>query len=469
MTIKYLTLIGLAMLSSAMMTACSSAANGDAADSGDGIDNTRFIAGTSAIGAPGSYSNNCLGTACARANSDGNYLLVTEATQSSLVSSDLALSNGSPRRLYSRYRYDDGLTSALVNINPTTHALLDAWSVYSESTPDTMITIEDCAEDITCAGRLASSFTENVEETMLSRLEELLGEAYPAGRSPFDDIYFADQEDPLDVMHDYLTFVVTATDFEVRNNNGDILTSTSIASLIRDADLSSVAITDDEFSAAQLIDPTEIGTPTFDLEFSVRISPSATGTAPVDFLVTATEIWSENSPVTFTHDLTLASGTTLNFDGDIVETTVAEGGQHVWVVTATDSAGNVLTEGRELTVRGIDPLDPVFGGEGSCLTPEPLNANSQNTCQEAQNGSLSSCDIINSGSVALITSPAPCARETQNDGDLYGVCTLLDIELRVFTYENPRRPNNVETFLEAQTRVAQQCANILDGNWSTEP
>lgn len=441
-------------------------ASDDAAgeDGGSSDPVLRTIAGNSAIGRPASWSNNCLAEACARADSDGNYLLLTEVAASALLWSDIPFADGSSQQLFSRYRLDDAITTSLVNINPSTHTILDIWSMTQEGQ-----SIDQCANDAACEASLLASFTEEVEGTIISAMDELLGDAWPAERNPFTDVYVADPEDPLDAMHDTLQFVVTETDLAVYNNNGELLTSAPLNRIVLGLPMTDFALTSAQYTNARALPP-ESATPNA-ITISATLSPSQPSTPPVALTVNASASTSPNGELMLSHDLTLASGTTTTFSGEIVSTDITEPGSHVWVITGTDTTGASRTQGFVISVLSTDTEEEAtFGGEGSCITPaEELDANTWNVCQEVQNGATSQCDTINTTSIALVESPAPCAHQEQNDGALLGLCTLLVNEIRIFFYENPARPNNVETFAEKQARFAAYCADTFEGDWATSP
>jgi len=447
----------------AILAACTSDENGTN-DEEDADPIYRNIAGTSAIGRPGAWSNNCLGESCARAGAMGNYLIAAETAESALMWSDIPEGDGTTRRLYSRYRYDESLTSALVNINPSTHAILDIWSNYNQNT-----SINLCADNPICATALIASFSESIEDTITSQIDALLGDAWPAGRNPFEDIYIAEESDALDLMHDYLSFVVSSEDLTIFDNTGTELTSAPINQLVNSVSLSNIAVTNPQYVEAQQHEPEIPNENIIYLSFS--INPSRPTTAPFNVTVNTSRSSSVNSgEITFEHNLTLASGFSYDFEGDIVSTVIEEGGNHIWVATATDSTGFTKSMGYVIQALSAEDDTPQFGGEGSCVTPAPLTPNVQNLCEEVQNGSsLGDCDTISSPSITLVESPAPCASEVQNDGDLLGVCTIETSEVRIFHYENPVRLNLIETFEEKQARIGNQCSVNFLGEWSTTP
>ena len=427
-------------------------------------DIVRTIAGTSAIGRAGRWSNNCLNDACVRADSQGNFLLATPVSNSALMYSDIPEADGTNIRLYSRYRLDDGITTSLVNINPSTQAIMDIWSRSSQG-----LSIDLCAADATCTEALLSSFSESIEQTIIDQLDAFVGEAWPAGRNPFDDVYIANTTDALDDMHDHLQFVVTDADFIIFDNEGIELARTTINNLTRNVNLAASALSLSQYNDARTIEPTIPSQNTITL--SATIDPNQPTLAPTEVTVDASRSSSLTGDLTFSHDLTLASGSTIEYEGANVTTTINESGDQIWVITATDPSGHTRTQGYVIQLLSGDNTEPVFGGEGSCITPlTALNANTQNICEEAQNGTqLGECDVLNSSSITLVESPAPCAHEQQNGGDLLGVCTILSNEIRLFQYINTERPNNTETFSEQQTRFNEQCVTILGGTWSATP
>jgi hypothetical protein len=442
-----------------------------AGDDGSGTENssqdavTRTIAGTSAIGRPGSWSNNCLNESCARADESGNYLLATTVAGNTLMYSDIPFSDGSTTRLYSRYRLDEDITTTLVNINPSTHAILDIWSTLNHGQA-----IDLCSMDPVCETQLLASFTTDIEDTIVNQFDALLGDAWPAGRNPFDDVYIADPDvDALDLMHDHLQFVISNRDLIIFDNLGNEISRASLNQLTQSLNLGNQVLSTATYNDALQLPPEQ---PVANgITLSASITPSQATTAPVDLTVNVSRSESTYGDLSFVHNLTVPSGVTTEFTGDIVSTTLTEGGSNIWVVTATDTTGLSRTQGYVITVLGGENDEPAFGGEGSCTTPESaLTANTQNLCIESQNGSeLGECDVITTSSVSLVTSPAPCAHQTQNEGDLLGVCTVLYNETRVFNYENPLRPNFAETFEEKQARLQRHCVDIIEGAWATSP
>jgi hypothetical protein len=476
MTSKSLTTLTIVPALLVMLLGCAQPAGTGTTDTAAAADAAaavvyRQIAGTSALGRAGSWSSNCLDsdgtTECSRADVDGNYLLSMPVGQSQLMWSDIPESDGTTVRLYSRYRHEDGLTSALVNINPSTHAVLDIWSNYSQEG----LSLELCAEDATCAAALLTGFTATVEQTIVAQLDELLGDAWPVGRDPFGDVYLADPTlDELDLMHDTLGFVVSSAGLSVIDNAGEVLTQVALSGLLRAADLTGLILT-----SAQIVAAVDLPIPNPEkivISLQLSVVPTLAKSAPVQVRVNDRGSSSEaGGELTFSHDLTLAGGTSLSFSGPDIETTITAGGDHNWVVTATDIDGFRITQGYVISVLNGSDGVPTYGGAGSCLTPlTGLTANALNQCHEEQNGTaLGSCDQLDSGSVSLIKSPAPCAREVQHEGALFGVCTWVDSELRVFHYENPLRLNLAELFSERQSRVATECISAAGNLWSVTP
>ena len=461
---KKLTTLTFISLCASLLIGCAddpAAANSDD-NTASGI--IRQIAGTSAIGRAGRWSNNCVNEACARADANGNYLIATDVATSALMWSDIPEADGSSIRLYSRYRLDDAITTSLVNINPSTDAILDIWARASQGQ-----SIDLCASDSVCASALMTSFTEATERTIIDQLDEFIGDAWPAGRNPFDDVYIVSSSDALDVMHDHLQFIVTDTELQVIDNNSEVLASTSIQNLTRDISLTNSALTLSQYNEARAIDPTIPSQNSITL--SATIDPSQPTNAPTTVTVDASRSTSPIGDLTFSHDLSLTTGETIEFEGDIVSTSIEVSGNQIWVVTATDINGHTRTQGYVIQLLADDNSEPVFGGEGSCITPaSAMTANIQNICEETQNGSeLGQCDVLNSSSVTLSESPAPCAHEQQNGGDLLGICTMLANESRVFHYVNPLRLINIETFEDQQARVGKQCEDSFSGTWSTTP
>ncbi len=447
-----------------MMNGCGSATDSDPiGDETPAV--SRTIAGTSALGRAGSWSANCIADVCARADADGNYLLASTVSNSSLMWTDIPEADGSTVRLYSRYRLDEDITTTLVNINPGTHTVLDIWSRSQKN-----LSIDACAQDTDCADSVLEAFSPSVETLIVGQLDALAGDAWPSGRSPFDDVYVADPAiDALDQLFDHIQFVVTEDDVILFDNNGNELTRAPLSRFDRSVSLEGYTLSNSDYQNALGI-PANIPSRSA-ISLAAVISPSQPTYAPTTVSVNASGSSSLNGDLTFRHELTLTDGTTQSFDGAIVSTTIELSGQQIWVITATDPTGLSRTQGYIIQLWANDTDEPVFGGEGSCITPAlAMNANTQNLCEEAQNGStLGECDILNSSSVILEQSPAPCAHQTQNGGELLGVCTIISNEVRVFQYVNPLRPNNVETFDEKQARVRGQCTNNLAGTWSATP
>lgn len=463
---KYLSVINLIISFGLLaLSACSSDDSNTANDATGDDDGTviRQIAGTSALGRAGSWSANCLEDTCVRADVDGNYLMATEVSSSTLMWTDIPQADGSTLSYYSRYRLVAEITTSLVNLNPSTDAILDVWSRQQQNQ-----SIDSCALTSGCVNALLASFSEDVEELMVAQFAELLSVAWPEGRNPFSDIYTADATDELDVMHDYLQYVVTADELLIYDNNSAVLTRVDHARLVRPVSLDSEQLTSTAFAAAQTIDPP---TPVDNaVSMVISVSPSQPTLAPAEVQVNASRSSSPNGELDFSHDLTLASGITEEFTGATVTTTISEAGNHSWVTTGSDVAGLSRTVGTVIQLLSSVDTEPTYGGNGSCLTPaSAMDANTQNLCQEVENGSSLQCDVTTSGSITLVSSPAPCAHQTQNDGNLIGVCQLLIEELRILYYENPLRLNTAESLTEKQARLADYCTGGLLGNWSLSP
>lgn len=456
-----------ALLVALFLLSCAGDDDGNGQAESDAETVVRQIAGTAAIGRPASWSSNCLNEAtCARADDQGNFLLATEADHTSLMWSDVPLSDGNTQRVYSRYRWQEEITTTLVNINPSTHAVLDIWSVVSQG-----VSIDTCADTPACQSALMASLTESQEDTIIDQLDALLGEAWPAGRNPFEDIYTADPSvDALDDMHDHFLFVVNGDDqlFQVFNNDGnEPVTEVSLSSLTSPVSLAESTLTGDQYETALAIDPPpEAANP---IELVLSVSPAQPTRVPYSVTLNAVNSSSPFGNLSFSHELTLPDGTTQQFNGDQVTSDFTQGGNHVWVVTAVDETGRSRTDGLVLTALTGDE-EPTFGGEGSCITPaSSMTANTLNICEESQNGGQYQCDTLSASSVTLIESPAPCPLQSQNEGDLLGLCTIITNEVRVLFYENPLRPNNAEDFTEKQARVADYCDDNFGGDWSVSP
>ncbi|MDN3650251.1 hypothetical protein QWZ13_15140 [Reinekea marina] len=457
-----------------LVAACASddEGSGTNSDTEDAIEYQR-ISGTSALGRPGRWATNCLGTACAGSNSEGFYLLSAEVDAASLMFSDIPEADGTTIRLHGLYRHDAERSSSMVNFNPSTQAILDAYSQYSSAT-----SIDECALEATCSQQLLTGFTTDVEETMISQLSTLMGAIWPENYNPFSDVYIADPNPAsptytaLDQMHDMFDFVVADGNWQVLDNNGDLISSVPLDLLMINNPNAITPLTDEQLTRAAALDvpPPPSGNP-ITLIYQTSPSLAAELQPPASFAVDASRSRSLNpGDLLFSHELTDPEGFRVLFEGAGVSTTLEKPGNHVWLIRATDSAQATLVQGFVIRVAADENADPIFGGDGSCYTPSPLSANQLNYCIETQNGGrLGACEPINSGSIVTQFSPAPCASEVQNDGALFGVCTIEASELRYFLYDNLNRPNNADSFQDKQQDTADLCRLFFQGDWSDNP
>jgi hypothetical protein len=431
------------------------------------------ISGTTALGRPGSWATNCLDEACAGSNAEGFYLLSAQTNSSTLMFSDIPEADGTTVRLYSRYRHDAEVTSSLVNFNPSTHAILDAWSTLNQQS-----SIEECAVDVSCPTALLSGFTPDVEATMVSQVAAIMGPMWPEGRNPFSDVYIADPNpaspsyDALDRLHDYFHFEVSGEYWLVLDNQGNELSRTPLDSLLNDNPNTLVPLTEIQLqeSVELPIPPAPARNP-ISLVYSTTPSLANSIDPPLLFEVDSSRSRSDNpGELTITHEVTDPDGFRETYNGAVAATTLELPGNYIWLITVADAANYSLTRGFVIQVAAIEGAAPVFGGAGSCFTPAPLSVNSLNTCMETQNGgAFGVCEPVNSGSIHTQYSPAPCANEVQNEGALFGTCTIVTSELKLFFYDNPERPNNADSFERKQQDTATLCTLFFEGEWSNTP
>ena len=431
------------------------------------------ISGTTALGRPGSWATNCLADACAGSNAEGFYLLSADTNSSALMSSDIPEADGSVVKLYSRYRHDAEVTSSLVNFNPSTHAILSAWSYLNRQE-----SLTDCAVDSTCSTALISNFTSDIEATIVSQVAAIMGPMWPEDRSPFSDVYIADPDptsqtyDALDRLHDYFTFEVTENHWLVLDNEGYELSRTPLEALLINNTSSVVPLTDAQIEdAVELaVAPPPAGNP-ITLVYSTSPSTANLIDSPVLFEVDASNSRSLNAgELTITHEVTDPNGFREIYTGSVASTTLDIAGNYIWLIRVVDATNHSLVRGFVIPIAATEGAEPVFGGEGSCFTPAPLSKNNLNLCIETQNGgSLGVCKPTNTSAVHTQFSPAPCAEEVQNDGALFGACTIVSSEVRIFFYDNPERPNNADSFDQKQQDTAILCTTWFEGEWSNTP
>lgn len=428
--------------------------------------NTQYydLAGTVALGRPGQWAQVCINTDCTRANNAGNYRLSLPLSQSQLVRAAVPEANGSLTWLTSLYRHTPGTTSVMLNINPTTTALLDAWSQFSRAQ-----TLDNCLLTTSCQQALVQSFSASIQNETNERLGHWLGNAWAGPRDPFNDLYLADPDlDWLDDLHDHLHFNALPASLEVSDNQGNVIGSVSYIDLFSNGyptPLLSADITD----AFALPVPPPGGSNL--ITVVLKVSPGATFDAPRIIRLDASDSYtSPFGPLTFVQELVAPDGSVQRFTEGNVTTSVIRPGPYSWVVTVSDSAGNRNILGLILQVGSQDPLaNPTFGASGSCPTdPNKIDANSINLCEEPlDGGDYGSCVPVLTGGTKTTYSPARCATNSQNGGALLGVCTDLDIELRVFYYLNPLR-NTGESVSAQRSRLAQEC-NLHGSRWSNQP
>lgn len=460
----------------ACLTAALCACSQDESGSGSG-DGARLyhLAGTVAVGRPGQWANVCIDDDCTRANNAGNYRLSLPLTRSALIHADVPEVDGKITRLTSLYRHASSVRNQIVNMNPTTTALLEAWSQYRMGQ-----TLEDCLDASIlpgCERSLVDSFSLGVQEHASARLGNWLGTAWSSNppRDPFSDLYLADPAlDWLDDLHDHFHFNAAAAELELNNNN-DILIGTLPYIYLFGAYATS-PLDPDVITDAKSIPPDEPDEGDNLIVMFMDVSPGRSFDAPRTIRLDASDTYSKsmlpNNTLTFRQELVDPDGNVRRFNDDNLTTDVTRPGPHTWIVTVTDDAGNLNTEGIVLQVSSKDPTaNPSFGAAGSCPTdPTQMNANSVNFCEEPLDGGkeYGVCIPVPSGSYKSIHSPARCSTTSQNGGALLGVCTELSIELRVFFYVNPYRDTG-ETFEQQRSRWRTDCLKAPGTSWSNQP
>lgn len=454
----------------ACLTAALCACSQDDGGSGSG-DGARLyhLAGTVAVGRPGQWANVCIDDDCTRANNAGNYRLSLPLTQSELVRAAVPAENGNFTELTSLYRHSTNVSDVIVNLNPTTTALLEAWSRFSLGQ-----TLDNCIDSQPgCARSLISSFTPGVEQQATEQLGEWLGNVWSPPRNPFSDPYLADPAlDWLDDIHDHLHFTTTDAELEVTDNQGNPVDNLPYVNLFTSSD-AATADSSKIADAMALPIPSPSGGNLIVIDMDV--SPGATFNAPRTIRLDVSDSYSNatlpGNTLSFVQELVDPDGNVRRFNSSNLTTTVNRPGPHNWVVTVTDDANNRNTLGLVLQVGSDNPLaNPTFGAAGSCPTdPLKMNINSVNFCEESLDGSrvYGTCEPVTSGPSQSIHSPARCSTTTQNGGSLLGVCTELPIELRVFYYVNPLSVSG-ESFSAHRSRLAQDCRSA-GMSWSNQP
>lgn len=454
----------------ACLTAALCACSQDDGGSGSG-DGARLyhLAGTVAVGRPGQWANVCIDDDCTRANNAGNYRLSLPLTRSELIHADVPEVDGKITRLTSLYRHSPSVSNQIVNLNPTTTALLEAWSRFNMGQ-----TLDDCIDSQPgCARSLISSFTSGVQQQATEQLGEWLDNVWSPPRNPFSDPYLADPAlDWLDNLHDHLHFTAAAAELEVTDNQGNAVDSLPYVNLFTSSDAALI----DSSKVSDAMDlPVPSPSGSNPIVVDLDVSPGASFNAPRTIRLDASGSYSNAIPptntLTFVQELVDPDGNVRRFSDSNLTTRVARPGPHNWVVTVTDDAGNLNTLGIVLQVASDDPLaNPSFGASGSCPTnPLKMNINSVNFCEESLDGSniYGTCVPVTSGPSQSIHSPARCSTTTQNGGALVGVCTELPIELRVFYYVNPLSVSG-ETFSAQRSRLARDCTSA-GMSWSNQP
>lgn len=446
-----------------ILAGCSQSGD-DSAGGGSGDDPQLYrLAGTVAIGRPGAWAEVCIDTECSRANDEGVYRLLGERRGSALISATIANADQSEIELTSLYRHKSAQTVALVNINPTTDALLDSWSRYQLGQ-----SLTDCKLSTSCSNDLITSFTADRQLAAQQQLQDWLAPRWQTARNPFTDPYIADPSaDWLDDLHDHLRLEATETGLNAVDNEADILATLDYDTLF-DSNASLLAVGDDALTAAYSLPP---ASPANNNPISIDYlaSPSSPFTVPVDWRVDVRGSTSMfQGGLAFEHTLVGPDGRVTTGTGGQFFATLSDPGPYTWTVVVTDSEGNQATDGLALQANASDVVEnPSFGAEGSCSTA-PLTANASNVCiSTVDGGSLGACEATSSGSTQTQYSPAPCSPVSQQSGVFLGTCTSVLHQVRVYHYDNPLR-NTGETLSEQRTRLRIKCVN--EGRaWSSEP
>lgn len=452
----------IAALLGLILTACSQSGDNSAGASGTEPPLYR-LTGTVAIGRPGAWAEVCIDTDCSRANDKGVYRLLGERRGSALVSATIENADQTEVELASLYRHESAQTVALVNINPTTNALLDSWSRYQLGQ-----SLADCKLSTSCSDNLITSFTAERQLAAQQQLQNWLTPRWQTTRNPFTDPYIADPSaDWLDDLHDHLDLEATDTGLNAVDNEADILATLDYDTLF-DRNASLLAVAEEALAAAYLLPPV-LPADNNPITIDYLASPSSPFTVPVAWQVDvrgSTSMLQGN--LTFEHTLVGPDGRVTTAIGGQFFANLSDPGPYTWTVVVTDSEGNQATDGLALQANASDVVDnPGFGAEGSCST-SPLTANASNVCiSTVDGGSLGTCKPNSSGSTQTQYSPAPCSPVSQQGGAFLGSCTSVLNQVRVYHYNNPLR-NTGETLSEQRTRLHNQC--ISEGRaWSSEP
>jgi hypothetical protein len=448
---------------SLILAACSQSGDSDSGRSGTDVP-LYLLSGTVATGRAGSWAEVCIEGDCSRANSEGVYRLLEERSSSALLTASIPNADQTTTELTSLYRHDTGQTVALVNVNPTTNALLDSWSRSRQSRP-----LADCILSTTCRDELASSFTSDRQGSAQQQLQNWLAPYWETARNPFSEPYVADPEaDWLDDLHDHLRLEATEFGLNAVDNEGAVLATLRYETLFDDrASLTQIGQT--TLDAAYAINPPlPEDTSPIDIEFNT--TPASPFTAPVEWQA---DVSGSRSGIAgdlfFQHTLVGPDGRVTTGSGSLFSATLSDPGPYTWTVVVTDSENNQTTTGLSLQTNASDIItNPSFGAEGSCST-SPLTANASNVCiSTVDGGSLGACSADTSGSIRTRYSPAPCSPVSQQSGVFLGTCTSLLNQIRVYHYDNPIRDTG-ETIPEQQTRLDRQCVTDLGRAWSSLP
>jgi len=420
------------------------------------------LAGTVATGRPGEWAEVCLGDPCSRADAEGEYRLSGDFETSALVSARIPNPDGSETELTSLHRYDSGQTTYLVNINPLTEAVLDAFSHFERGEP-----LADCRADARCVQALVDAFTESAQASVITQLADWAGDAWETPREPFSDPYRADPSlDWLDNLFDHLHFDVDETGLGILDNDDFELGRLPLDTLF-DETVEVLPLDEDQVAQALIIEP---AVPTANgIEIRYQVTPGTNVTVPEEVTVDASSSFSPGGELTIHHEWVAPDGTVTRFDSASATASIDVAGGHHWVIAATDAQGYQRTTGLDIDALADDVIeDPEFGSEGSCQTTN-MTANSANICEETlDGGALGACEPTVSGSTQTVKSPAPCSPIEQHGGRFLGVCTVVLNEIRVFHYENPLR-NTGLTMTELRALKAEHCVDVFGGSWSTEP
>ncbi|MDX1270167.1 MAG: hypothetical protein R3311_22570, partial [Oceanisphaera sp.] len=215
---QYLTLTLTVALLCLALSACSQSGDDGQGRSGNATQLYR-LTGTVAVGRPAAWAEVCIEADCSRANQDGVYRLLSERQRSALMQATLENADQSVTELAGRYRHEPEQTVALVNVNPTTHALLDSWSQYQLGQ-----TLAGCTTSAGCRDELINGFTQDRQQAAQQQLFIWLSPEWQTARNPFSDPYLADPElDWHDDLHDHVQLEATPPGLNALDNEGDTL------------------------------------------------------------------------------------------------------------------------------------------------------------------------------------------------------------------------------------------------------